>query len=67
MKFHIIGFEKSGTTSLAYYLRSMGHETARHEWLYCFREGPQIHKEYWPDYQPVLIVRSPVYRVFSAC
>ena len=64
-KFHIVGVEKSGTTSLAHYLKKAGHEVARHEWSYSFENSPQMHLKYWDSYQVVFIIRNPIERIWS--
>jgi len=65
MKYHIVGIEKCGTHSLQKYLRDGGYEVIAHEWLYCRRNGPTMHDEYYAECQPIIITRDPIERFIS--
>ncbi len=65
MKYHILGIERSGTTSLEAKLNAQGHEVVRHEWAYCCKGVKAWHDKYFADYIPTFIVRDPVERCYS--
>jgi len=65
LKYHILGIEKCGTTSLEEKLKSQGHDVVRHEWAYCFENVKEWHVAHYPDYLPTFILRNPVERCFS--
>lgn len=64
-KYHILGVEKCGTAALENYLRNKGFKVIRNEELYEKPNVVELHYTYFPDYQPVMILRDPVERVYS--
>lgn len=73
MKYIIVGFAKSGSTSLEIYMNKKGYDVVRHETLFCAGEAGSNHpynplewyEKYFPDRQPIFVLRDPIKRVFS--
>lgn len=65
MKYHILGIEKCGTTSLEALLKMQCHTVVRHEWAYCFKGVKTWHDRYYSEYIPTFITRDPVDRCYS--
>lgn len=64
MKYVIIGFIKCGQVSLKKMLEAQGHEVERYE-VATHHLGPRMIKKTYPEYEPVIITRDPIKRIWS--
>jgi len=64
-KYHIVGIRRCGTLSLEKYLKAKGHKVVRNESIFGVPHGISAHLKYYPDYQPIFIIRDPIQRIFS--
>lgn len=64
MKYVIVGFIKCGQMSLKKKLEAEGHEVRKFE---CVTNplGPRMIKKNAPDFEPVIITRDPIKRIWS--